>query len=261
MRKLILLLFFSQYTPLLLSALFGHLEVARLLVESKADVAARTRCFSPPPSHHLSLTICLAAMVAVHSNLPKTKTIPMLLHTCAASALLNDAPLRAATAQIKTVLLRVAAAVWGMAKPLLLRSSRSSGASSIHTTHFVPKRNSKRASSCDLFSNTFALSWCVHRPSCIITPTAQDHETSSCFDTQPAKLAGAGSGNSSPRKYAARFFLKYLHTRVRRQARQQQHYNGSHQGCALEPSRPARFVGGLFLTRVLHDKTSVLIIA
>jgi hypothetical protein len=47
-RKLILLLFFSQATPLHRSAAHGHLEVCRLLVESKADVAARNRCFSPP---------------------------------------------------------------------------------------------------------------------------------------------------------------------------------------------------------------------
>jgi hypothetical protein len=61
------------------------------LVESKADVAARTRCFSPPPSHHLSLTICLAAKVTLHSNTPSTATKPRLLHTCAASARHNDA--------------------------------------------------------------------------------------------------------------------------------------------------------------------------
>jgi hypothetical protein len=59
LRKLILLLFFRQITPLLDSGQRGQLEICRLLVESKADVAARTRCFSPPPSHHLSLTICL----------------------------------------------------------------------------------------------------------------------------------------------------------------------------------------------------------
>jgi hypothetical protein len=61
------------------------------LVESKADVAARDRCFSPPPSHHLSLTICLAAGVALHSNAPSLTTKPTLLHTCAASARRNDA--------------------------------------------------------------------------------------------------------------------------------------------------------------------------
>jgi hypothetical protein len=100
MRKLILLLFFSQFTPLHYAADNDHLEVARLLVESKADVAARggrsRRCFSPPPSHHLSLTICLAAVVGLHSNWPSTTTEPTLLHTCAASARRNDAPPRPA---------------------------------------------------------------------------------------------------------------------------------------------------------------------
>jgi hypothetical protein len=93
LRKLILLLFFSQCTSLHWSAIEGSLEVVRLLVESKADVAARDRCFSPPPSHHLSLTICLAAMVVLYSNPPSTPDPdrPTLLHTCAASARLNDA--------------------------------------------------------------------------------------------------------------------------------------------------------------------------
>ncbi len=89
MRKFILLLSFSQNTPLLLSAEHGRLEITRLLVESKADVAATTRCFSPPQSHHLSLTIRLAAGAALHS--PSPKSLPTtLLHTSAASARLND---------------------------------------------------------------------------------------------------------------------------------------------------------------------------
>jgi hypothetical protein len=92
LSKFILLHFFSQLTPLHLSACFGHLEVTRLLVESKADVAARERCFSPPPSHHLSLTICLAAGATLHSKMPSRTTKPTLLHTCAASTLLNEAP-------------------------------------------------------------------------------------------------------------------------------------------------------------------------
>jgi hypothetical protein len=108
LRKFILSLFFSQWTPLHASVYDGHLEVTRLLVESKADVAARGRCFSPPPSHHLSLTICLAALATLHSITPSTWTKPTLLHTCAASALLNDALPRAAAAQIKTLLVR-----WG----------------------------------------------------------------------------------------------------------------------------------------------------
>ncbi len=92
MRKLILFLFFSQRTPLHGSARDGRLDVTRLLVESKADVAARDRCFSPPPSHHISLTICLTAMAKLHSNTRQSSpTKPRLLHTCAASARRNDA--------------------------------------------------------------------------------------------------------------------------------------------------------------------------
>jgi ankyrin repeat protein len=97
LRKLILFLSFSQATPLHISARHGHLDITRLLVESKADVAARNWCFSPPPSHHLSLTICLAAMAELHSNGPQK---PTLLHTCAASARLNDAP-RVAAGKLK----------------------------------------------------------------------------------------------------------------------------------------------------------------
>ena len=108
MRKFILLLFFSQWTPLHFSAVWGRLEVCRLLVESKADVAARNWCFSPPPSHHLSLTIGLAALAKLHSKGPSFTTKPTLLHTCAASALLNDAPPRVAAAHIKAFLVR-----WG----------------------------------------------------------------------------------------------------------------------------------------------------
>ncbi len=106
---MILLLSFSLCTPLHESAFNGHLEACRLLVESKADVAARDRCFSPPPSHHLSLTICLADLAKLRSKAPSATTKPASFHTCAASALLNDAPPRAAAAQIKTVLVRVAA--------------------------------------------------------------------------------------------------------------------------------------------------------
>jgi hypothetical protein len=94
LRKFILLLFFRQCTPLHLSASFGHLEVTQFLVASNADVGARSWCFSPPPSHHLSLTICLAAMAKLHSNAPSTATKPTSLHTSAASARLNDAPPR-----------------------------------------------------------------------------------------------------------------------------------------------------------------------
>ena len=89
LRKFILLHSFSQSTPLHWCA--HQCLVSRLLVESKADVAARNRCFSPPPSHHLSLTICLAAVATLHSKSPSPATKPRLLHTCAASARRNDA--------------------------------------------------------------------------------------------------------------------------------------------------------------------------
>ena len=88
--KLILFLFFSHSTPLHLSASGDHLEITRLLVESKADVAARNKCFSPPPSHHLSLTVCLAAMNTLHSKSPTTAAKRRWKHTCAASARLKE---------------------------------------------------------------------------------------------------------------------------------------------------------------------------
>ena len=111
-ETLIILLFFSHETPLFLSASRGRLDVTRLLVESKADVAARDRCFCPPPCHHVSLTICLVAMVSLHCCVPATALKPTLLHTCAASARRNDAPPRAAAAPIKAVLVRVSAGIW-----------------------------------------------------------------------------------------------------------------------------------------------------
>ena len=102
LRKFILLLLFSRHTPLHLSVSNGHLEVCRLLVKSKADVATRGRCFSPHPSRHFSLTICLAAVAKLHSKSLSTTSKPTLLHTCAALARLNDAP--PDTVQIKAVL-------------------------------------------------------------------------------------------------------------------------------------------------------------
>jgi hypothetical protein len=101
--KFNLFLFYSAGTLLHYVAAKGHLDITRLLVESKADVAARDLYASPPPSHHLSLTVCIAVMATLPSNAPSTTTKPTLLHTFAASALLvilNDAPPRAAAAQI-----------------------------------------------------------------------------------------------------------------------------------------------------------------
>ena len=132
LRKLIRLLFFSQSTPLHLSAYHGHLEFTRLLVESKADVAARDWCFSPPPSHHLSLTICLAATVELHSDGPKETT---WLHTCAASerlkcppALRPRCPLSAGGARR----LQPARVVVPSKAQVLLRGEKRSAAHAIH---------------------------------------------------------------------------------------------------------------------------------
>ena len=77
--------------------IYGHLPLRRC----ERDGAKSS------PSHHLSLS--LAAMATLHSKTPSTGQNPMWLHTCAASVLLNDAPPRAAAAQIKTLLVRVAA--------------------------------------------------------------------------------------------------------------------------------------------------------
>jgi hypothetical protein len=95
-NKFNLPLFYSAGTLLHYVAAHGHLEITSLLVESKADVAARDLYASPPPSHHLSLSICIAVMATLPSHAPSAATKPTLLHTCAASALLNDAPPRAA---------------------------------------------------------------------------------------------------------------------------------------------------------------------
>jgi ankyrin repeat protein len=88
---LLIHLFFSQRTPLILSAYYGFVEICRLLVASKADVAARLRCRSPWRARNLPLTPCVAAPAKLHSNTPSNKTRPTLLHTFAVSARRNDA--------------------------------------------------------------------------------------------------------------------------------------------------------------------------
>jgi hypothetical protein len=55
-------------------------------------------------------------VVGLRSNAPSTSTKPTLLHTCAASARLNDAPPRAAAAAIKVVLVRVAGLIHKQSK-------------------------------------------------------------------------------------------------------------------------------------------------
>ena len=54
---------------------------------------------SPSFTHYLP-----CSRGSLHSNWPSTATKPTLLHTCAASALLSDAPLRAAVARINDFL-------------------------------------------------------------------------------------------------------------------------------------------------------------
>ena len=90
-HKLILLLFFSQYTPLHQCASDGRLEICRLLVAWKADVAARTRLRGPWRARHLLLTSCVAEWAKLHSNWPSTATKPTSLHTCAVLTLRYEA--------------------------------------------------------------------------------------------------------------------------------------------------------------------------
>ena len=88
---LLIYLFFSQNTPLMNSACGGFVETCRVLVASKADVAARDRCRSPWRARNLPLTPCVAATAGLHSDGPSTGTVPTLLHTFAVSARRNDA--------------------------------------------------------------------------------------------------------------------------------------------------------------------------
>jgi hypothetical protein len=88
---LLIYFFFSQRTPLILSAYFGVKETCRVLVASKADVAARDWCRSPWRARNLTLTPCVAATAKLHSKSPSTTTRPTLLHTFAVSAPRNDA--------------------------------------------------------------------------------------------------------------------------------------------------------------------------
>jgi hypothetical protein len=66
----------SGITPLIFSAAYGHLEVCRLLVSSKADLAARDRCgrcqrcsrFSLNQSHPLACSDGTALQNAMKNN-------------------------------------------------------------------------------------------------------------------------------------------------------------------------------------------------
>ncbi len=87
---ILLLVFRYGDTPLHRSADNGSLEVCRLLVASKADIAAKNRCRSPSRACHGLLTP-VAASAILHSNAPSTLTGPTLLHIFAVSARRNDA--------------------------------------------------------------------------------------------------------------------------------------------------------------------------
>jgi hypothetical protein len=87
---IILLVFRNDRTPLHGSAANGRLEVCRLLVASKADVAARNRCRSPLRARHGLLTP-VAEAAKLHSETPSTLKRPTLLHICSVSARRHDA--------------------------------------------------------------------------------------------------------------------------------------------------------------------------
>jgi hypothetical protein len=57
----------SNWTPLFLSAFYGHLGVCRLLVKWRADTAATNRCVPRTRTCRISLTPRLAAMAGLHS--------------------------------------------------------------------------------------------------------------------------------------------------------------------------------------------------
>ena len=87
---ILLLVFRNDCTPLHESAGFGELEVCRLLVASKADIAAKNRCRSPLRACHGLLTPVAGAAI-LHSESPSPVTRTTLLHICAVSARRNDA--------------------------------------------------------------------------------------------------------------------------------------------------------------------------
>ncbi len=88
---LIYLFIISQDTPLHYSAWMGHVEICRVLVASKGDVAAQQRCRSPWCARNLPLTSCVAGTATLHSKSPSKGTMSMLLRIFAVSALRNVA--------------------------------------------------------------------------------------------------------------------------------------------------------------------------
>jgi hypothetical protein len=81
---------YCDETPLHCSAYEGKLEVCRLLVESKAYVAARSRCRSPSRARHDLLTR-VTGTAKLLSKAPSTGTRLTLPHIFAVSARRNDA--------------------------------------------------------------------------------------------------------------------------------------------------------------------------
>jgi hypothetical protein len=76
---------------------------ATLKFQSKADAAARTRCFSPPPSHHLSLTVCLAAWEKLHSNGRSTATMPRSIRSDCSLSIIDNSSERCFSLRNKNV--------------------------------------------------------------------------------------------------------------------------------------------------------------
>ena len=94
MRKFILFCFFTDnalHCITLLTMVIFKLPVFWLSRKLTSLRGTGDSSFSPSPSRHLSLSICLAARAKLHSNSPSTETKPTSLHTCAASARRNDA--------------------------------------------------------------------------------------------------------------------------------------------------------------------------
>jgi hypothetical protein len=83
--------FSSDWTPLHSSSWKGHVQVCRLLVQSKADVTVRDGCVPCSIAcHRLPLTRCAVGMATLLSNGLSRGTRPTLLHICAAWGRLHE---------------------------------------------------------------------------------------------------------------------------------------------------------------------------
>ena len=81
----------SQSTPLHCSSSNGHVRICRLLVEQRADVAAKDKCRSPPRARSRSLTPCVAETAKLRSNTPSTAKNGIWFRFFAASVPRSDA--------------------------------------------------------------------------------------------------------------------------------------------------------------------------